>query len=109
VEKETETKWTAIALGWWNCKAEGSTRDETLAKLKQVLAERLTHIELVQQTLPLPGQENPWLSVVGKYENDPQFEAVLEHIATYQRSLDAEMLDAEIQTENFAQDEARLD
>jgi predicted RNase H-like HicB family nuclease len=103
VKQETEDQWTAKALGWWGYRAEGTTREEALTKLNQVLAEQLAQVEIVQQTLPLPQSENPWLKVAGKYQDDPQFEAVLEHIAAYRQELDAEMI-----AEDFNQDEAEL-
>ena len=78
-------------MGWWDCKADGTTREAALLKLNQVLAKRLAQVEIVQQPLPLPQAENPWLKVAGKYKDDPQFEAVLAHIAAYRRELDAEM------------------
>jgi predicted RNase H-like HicB family nuclease len=102
LKQETEAQWTATALGWWNCSAEGATREEALAKLDQVLAEQLAQVEIVQQPLPLPQRENPWLKVAGKYKDDPQFEAVLQHIAAYRRELDADM-----NVEGFNQDEAK--
>ena len=80
-----------MAVGWWGCKVEGATRKEALMKLNQILAEQLAQVEIVQQPLPLPQRENPWLKVAGKYQDDPQFEAVLEHIAAYRRELDAEL------------------
>lgn len=33
---------------------------------------------------------NPWVSLAGKYENDPQYDEVLAHIEEYRRELDAE-------------------
>ena len=47
---------------------------------------------------------NPWVSLAGKYENDPQYDEVLAHIEEYRRELDAEteayysQIDAAVET-----------
>jgi len=91
IKQETEGQWTATALGWWGCKAEGTTREEALIKLNQILAEQLVQVEIVQQTLPLPHHENPWLKVAGMFKDDPQWDEFIEAMAVYRRELDAEL------------------
>jgi predicted RNase H-like HicB family nuclease len=91
VEQKTASHWIAAALGWWNCEAEGETREAALVNLNEKLAARLAQVELLQQPLPIPQQSNPWLNVAGKYENDWQFDAMLAHIADYRQELDVEM------------------
>jgi|LakMenEpi01Nov11_1017370.scaffolds.fasta_scaffold05246_2 hypothetical protein len=34
--------------------------------------------------------ENPWITLAGKYENDPQYEQVLAYIEQYRSEIDAE-------------------
>ncbi len=36
-------------------------------------------------------QENPWLKMAGKYENDPYFDQMLENISEYRCEQDAEL------------------
>lgn len=36
-------------------------------------------------------EDNPWVRLAGQYENDPQFDEVLEHISDYRRDLDEEV------------------
>ncbi len=91
VKQETEDSWTATALGWWDCKAEGTTREEALMRLNQVLAEQLAQVEIVQQTLPLPQRENSWLKVAGMFKDDSQWNEFIEAMAAYRQELDAEL------------------
>jgi predicted RNase H-like HicB family nuclease len=95
VERQQADRWVAAALGWWNCEAEGETREVALANLNEKLAARLAQVEILEQPLPVAAwptekQSNPWLNVAGKYEDDEQFDEMLEHIAAYRRELDAE-------------------
>lgn len=41
IEKKSETKFIASVLGWHNCKIEGTTKDEALQKLHQLLTNQL--------------------------------------------------------------------
>lgn len=36
-------------------------------------------------------EQNPWLKMAGKYENDPYFDQMLETISDYRRKQDAEL------------------
>lgn len=36
-------------------------------------------------------KDNPWVRLAGKYENDPHYDEVLEHIEQYRKDLDEEV------------------
>jgi predicted RNase H-like HicB family nuclease len=91
IEKDTEGLWKANILGWSDCEAKGSTREEALSNLHGVLAARLEKAEIVPLESLLPNAENPWLRLAGKYKDDPLFDEFVEDMATYRRELDAEM------------------
>jgi predicted RNase H-like HicB family nuclease len=96
VERQQPDRWVATALGWWNCEAEGETREVALANLNEKLAVRLAQVEILEQPLPVAAwsaeeKANPWLNVAGKYVDDEQFDQMLEHIAAYRQELDAEV------------------
>jgi len=48
--------------------------------------------EKIQQTSSekTTDSENPWIKLAGKYENDPQYDEVLEYIKQYRCEIDAE-------------------
>jgi predicted RNase H-like HicB family nuclease len=91
LEKDTEGLWKANILGWSDCEARGSTREEALSNLRQVLTARLEHAEIFPLEIPSPDAENPWLRLAGKYKDDPHFDEMLASIETYRCELDAEM------------------
>jgi predicted RNase H-like HicB family nuclease len=91
LEKDIKGLWKANILGWPDCEARGSTQEEALSNLRQVLAARLEQAEIVPLETPLPNAENPWLRLAGKYKDDPHFDGMLASIETYRRELDAEM------------------
>jgi predicted RNase H-like HicB family nuclease len=90
LEKDTEGLWKANILGWSDCEAKGSTREEALSNLRQALTARLEQAEIVPLELSSPDAENPWLRLAGKYKDDPHFEEMLASIETYRRELDAD-------------------
>jgi predicted RNase H-like HicB family nuclease len=99
IEKDTEGLWKANILGWSDCEARGSTREEALSNLHYVLAARLEKAEIVPLELPLPDTENPWVKFAGMFKDDPLFDEFVEDMATYRRELDAEVAAHEIASE----------
>jgi predicted RNase H-like HicB family nuclease len=70
--------------------AEGSTRDEALGKLRQLIEAKLTNgTELTE--LDFPNQSNPWLSKVGFLDpNDPMVQEWIEIMKENRRKADEE-------------------
>jgi hypothetical protein len=68
---------------------EGSTLDEVLHKLQELVTNRLAAgARLVP--LELPSSDNPWLSMAGMYKDDPQFEDWQMAMAEYRRQVEAD-------------------
>jgi predicted RNase H-like HicB family nuclease len=104
IEKDTEGLWKANILGWSDCEARGSTREEALSNLHQVFTARLEHAEIVPLEISSPDAENPWLRLAGKYKDDPHFDEFVEDMAAYRRELDAEVA-AEVAAHEIASEE----
>jgi predicted RNase H-like HicB family nuclease len=69
--------------------AEGTTRAEALAKLKEQVQARVSAgAEIV--TLEVGPQPHPWLEFAGMYKDDPDFKEVLDIMAENRRQLDAD-------------------
>jgi hypothetical protein len=67
--------------------AEGATRDEALAKLKELWQSRLSNgAELIQMDITAP--RHPWMVLDGIYKDDPLFEEWKQAIADYRRKID---------------------
>jgi predicted RNase H-like HicB family nuclease len=70
--------------------AEGATREEALAKLRQAIEARLSGGAQVVP-LQLPGSKHPLAKYAGMYKDDPFFEEWQEAIAEYRRQKDEEL------------------
>ncbi len=91
IEKDTEGLWKANILGWSDCEARGSTQEEALSNLREVLAARLEQAKIVPLEITVPDAENPWLRLAGKYKDDPHFDDMLASIEAYRHELNAEV------------------
>src|SRR5262249_26763880 len=55
--------------------AEGATRDEALAKLREQVADRLSKgTQIVTLEIPSAPAENPWVEFAGMFKDDPWIE-----------------------------------
>ena len=91
VKTEEEGKVSATVWNLPNCKAEGTTREEAIAKLRLLLTNLLETVEIVRMEIELPQSEHPWMKFAGMYADNPVFEEVLANIEAYRRELDTEM------------------
>ena len=101
VKYPTEGKVTASILGWPECHAEGTTKEEALQRLNRVLSEQLRDREIVSLSVevspPQPQTEHPWLQFAGMFQDNPLFEEVIQDITEYRKKLDAEMEESNCQ------------
>ena len=68
--------------------AEGATRDEALARLREEIDRRLAEGSVIMPLEITTTEENPWLAVGGMFRNDPLFDEWQEAIAEYRRKVD---------------------
>jgi predicted RNase H-like HicB family nuclease len=69
--------------------ADGATPAEALAKLRQLLHERLqSGSRLV--SLEVPSEDNTWRKMAGMFKDDPLFDAWQQAIADYRRQVDGD-------------------
>jgi hypothetical protein len=67
--------------------AEGATREEAIAKVRQLCQARLSDgAEVV--TLEVGSQPHPWLPFAGMFKDDPDFQEVLEIMAENRKKMD---------------------
>ena len=72
VENGTANRYTATVIGWPNCVAEGTTREEAVARVKQRFTERLHQVEIVpievestHLDLTMVNAAHPWAQFAG--------------------------------------------
>jgi hypothetical protein len=67
--------------------SEGCSRDEAVERLRDQAAQRLNGGELVQVQIPGAPDANPWLSYAGIWKDHADFDAVMENISEYRRTV----------------------
>ena len=97
VENGTANRYTATVIGWPNCVAEGTTREEAVARVKQRFTERLHQVEIVpievestHLELNIVSAEHLWAKFAGMYQANPLFDEVLASVQAYRRTIDAD-------------------
>lgn len=91
LEEQEQGKYRATVLGWPECQAFGSTREEALTSLRKLVTERLDKVEIVSLEIDRPKPEHPWMKFAGKYKDDPYFEEMQADIAALRRERDEQM------------------
>ena len=92
VEETGSDGFHAIALGLPECRAVATTRQQALAKLRALLAKRLSKAEIVEVEIPQATSEaeHSWQRFAGMFENEPLFDEVLDEIEAHRREVDAD-------------------
>jgi predicted RNase H-like HicB family nuclease len=90
IETPKSGVYQATAIGLPDCRAKGATRDIALQNIKQILTDKLNHGEIVTLKIDIPQPEHPWTQFAGMFQNDPQFEDMLQDIQTYRQEIEVE-------------------
>ncbi len=98
LETQQPEGFLATALGWSNCNAQGSTEEEAIANLRQVLLTRLQTGKIVSVDIY---DEHPLVKLSGIFKDDPEFEAMMEFIKVDRQALDASMAGDEHQFDSL--------
>lgn len=91
LEKQENEGYRATVLGWPECQAFASTREEALTSLRQIVTERLDKVEIVSLEIDRPKPEHPWMKFAGMFKDDPYFDEMQADIAALRRERDEEM------------------
>ena len=67
--------------------SEGCSRDEAVERLRDQAAQRLNGGELVQVSIPGAPESNPWRTYAGIWKDHTDFDAVIENITEYRRTI----------------------
>lgn len=71
--------------------AEGSTRQEAINKLRELLTHRVANgAEIASLNLPGAASPNPWVEFAGMFKDDPYFDEWQQAIAENRRKADLE-------------------
>lgn len=104
LESLENDSYLATVLTWPQCQAVGSSREEAIANLRELITARLQKAEIVSLEIDIPKPEHPWMKFAGMFKDDPDFDEVMAFIEEDRRQLDAEMeaYYRELETEEIA-------
>jgi predicted RNase H-like HicB family nuclease len=89
IENQADGTVKATLLSLPECQGFGATKEEALNNLIQLVQARKP--EIVTLEIEPAKTEHPWMRFAGMFQDDLQFDEVLEYIEEYRRELDAEM------------------
>ncbi|MTJ55066.1 hypothetical protein FJR38_21540 [Anabaena sp. UHCC 0253] len=89
IENQEDGMVKATLLSLPECQGLGATKEEALNNLIQLFQARKP--EIVTLEIEPAKTEHSWMKFAGMFQDDPQFDEVLEYIEQYRRELDAEM------------------
>jgi predicted RNase H-like HicB family nuclease len=91
VENLNPHSFVASVIGVADCRADGCTEEEAVAKATAALTERLTRSKIITIHVDLPDVEpHPLLKYAGRFKADPTFDDYLAEIEKYRQELDVE-------------------
>jgi predicted RNase H-like HicB family nuclease len=77
IEQKTDGKYQAILLGLSECQAEGNTREEAIANLSQLVANRLEKAELISLEIQEQKPDIPALTVLIEQKIEGKYQAMV--------------------------------
>jgi hypothetical protein len=90
LEKVEENGFRATALVPTPLIAEAPTRDEAVAKIYDLIGEKLSNAELIRVRVPSGKEHNPWLAIAGTWRDHPDVDQVVANIEDYRREIDSD-------------------
>jgi len=92
VEETGSDVFHAIALGLPDCRAVATTRQKALAKLRTLLAKRLSKAEIIEVEIPQTTVQarHSWNRFAGMFEAEPLFDEVLNEIEANRQEVNAD-------------------
>jgi predicted RNase H-like HicB family nuclease len=90
--KNTNNGYSARPVLWPDSIAHGTTKEEALAKVRDMILDLFSQAQIVQVEVDIPSTaaDNPWLSKAGTFANDPTWDDFLQAMADYRQQLDPE-------------------
>jgi hypothetical protein len=80
VENQPGRGYIATVLGWPDCVAVGITKEEAVANVQTVIADRLARGEIVRVQVGEAISDDPWERLIGQFVDDPQWDEFEEEL-----------------------------
>ena len=82
LEKEPE-HYQAVVPALPGCVVQGKTRAETLERMRQAIADRLSKVEITMLDVKSPHAFDLWTPFIGMWKDDPTWEEFQTEITNY--------------------------
>ena len=83
-------RYRATSLSLPGFVSEGASREEALARLRQLIRDQLAHAEIAKIEVQLPGKPHPWMAFAGTWKDRPDLAEFEQNIRDYRRQIDAD-------------------
>lgn len=93
VETLTPGQVVASILEFPHCRVEAETREVAIAQLQATFLERLQHIEAISWDVPIQASEPDWMKFAGVFQDDRDFQEIMEAIRAERASDDDSEVD----------------
>jgi hypothetical protein len=80
VENQSDRGYVATVLGWPECVGAGSTKEEAVANVQTVIADRLARGEIIRIQVGEATSGDPWERLIGQFVDDPQWDEFEEEL-----------------------------
>jgi predicted RNase H-like HicB family nuclease len=93
VETLKNGQFAASIFEFPNFRVEARTREEAIAQLQATFLERISHIEAISWNVPLSPASLTWMQFAGVFQNDPDFQEIMNRIRVERTSDDETEVD----------------
>jgi hypothetical protein len=93
LESLASGKVAASVLEFPTCRVEAENKETAIVQLQAAFLERLQHIETISWNVPVPITEPAWIQFAGAFQNDPDFQSIMEIIGAERLSEDDSEVD----------------
>jgi hypothetical protein len=80
VESQPDRGFVATVLGWPDCVGVGPTKEEAVASVRAVIADRLARGEIVRVQVAESVSADPWERLIGQFVDDPHWDEFQEEL-----------------------------
>jgi hypothetical protein len=70
--------------------AEAPSREKALEEISRLVQEQLSHAEVVQLQITVPGECHPWHALAGTWSDHPDRAEFEQHLRDYRRQVDTD-------------------
>jgi predicted RNase H-like HicB family nuclease len=94
VETLKNGQFVASIFEFPNFRVEAQTREEAISQLQTTFLEGLTHIEAISWNVPLDASPPTWMQFAGVFQDDPDFQEIMDEIRAERTSDDDTEVDS---------------